>query len=1168
MAGGYIGKISAIVTANTSDLSRKLSQSSKEANAFAASLTSSIDRAGTNAQKSLEKIFTPLQQLERQLKAASFRSLKLKLPVDKVRAFVSAAEGINKPLERASSSFSKLSTEVQAAFKPALDAAQAAALRLNQQIAETGTASAASFQIAASEARKAEQAIQRLAQAQQIAAKGLTGRELQFSNPAAFASLNRTAELTQQAGRLPAGALEGSDIANRVAKLNGLSQSISVGLSKLESLRIDPTVNTTQIEQAEKKLQNLVNAARKGQDELEDLVNKLDPLSQKKAVDAETKALIDREKRRKRDEETDFDNRVKDLGFSDGNAKGFIGPKLPADVEKARQATKALREEVSKLSEEFGQAGNTTFFESSAIRKQERELLRIRSVIGNISSAARGPAVKAFDAYSRAVSEAAQDGEAGLVRQQKQLEKLRQSVLKLAAATGEVGTLDQLNSGGSDAFGDVSRRGVDKYSLALNQAAFAVDDFFSATGGLEFKLRAVQNNLTQLAFILGGTQGLFIGLGIAVAAQAAIALSKFVFESEKAKESLKALNESLASQESSVKALADAYRSLSTEIANASSSQAATEQNNRRQKITEIRDAAEQVQREQVFNLSPDAVRLRAELGLEQNKLNEEVDIGERQRILSRITQLESALERALDRGIDAPSGEDVFGTVTGAAEGMVRLAQIRLNRARLRERFGGEAPPGEDVETLQRLLERRQQELETARSGGETEDQTRQLRQLRAALARAEEDREAIEALRARGERFRTDEDESRGFAVGQVIAAVSEQIARIAASVERQAAIESVVGGAFEVSDILASAQEEVRDSGASAIQAELDSIAEVLAGVTEAAANSTTAEEAAAFEQDIEALKELAQAQRAAAGAAAIFSDTLKRLADELDQTVAQEARGRADSLRRQVNADPNDPFLQLQRREAESEARRAERQARENQEETIALRQQFEDDAIEGRLGPEIQALVSEREKLQADIESGRLSVEEERAARRRRREIDAELNERFEDSPQGRRAAAAADEADREAASFAQNQESERRGRDLMVTDGERAARATIQSIQDIENAAVERILAGEDIKTVGNEEAAARTRVLEDARRSAAPAIFALQDAVANAVLQGPSRAALNAADVTTTQGTAELNRLLRGDDPAKDQNLLELQKQTAELEKLNQTLGAAGVAP
>jgi len=125
MASGYIGKISAIVTANTSDLSRKFRQSSKEANAFAVSLRSSIDRAGTNAQKSLEKIFTPLQQLERQLKAASSRSLKLKLPLDQVRAFVSAAEAINKPLERSAGGFAKLSTEVQAALIPALNAAQA-----------------------------------------------------------------------------------------------------------------------------------------------------------------------------------------------------------------------------------------------------------------------------------------------------------------------------------------------------------------------------------------------------------------------------------------------------------------------------------------------------------------------------------------------------------------------------------------------------------------------------------------------------------------------------------------------------------------------------------------------------------------------------------------------------------------------------------------------------------------------------------------------------------------------------------------------------------------------------------------------------------------------------------------------------------------------------------
>ena len=48
-----------------------------------------------------------------------------------------------------------------------------------------------------------------------------------------------------------------------------------------------------------------------------------------------------------------------------------------------------------------------------------------------------------------------------------------------------------------------------------------------------------------------------------------------------------------------------------------------------------------------------------------------------------------------------------------------------------------------------------------------------------------------------------------------------------------------------------------------------------------------------------------------------------------------------------------------------------------------------------------------------------------------------------------------------------------------------------------------------------------------------------------------NALLQGPSRAALNAADTNTMEGQRELNRLLRGDDPNKDVNLVEMQKQT-----------------
>jgi hypothetical protein len=78
-------------------------------------------------------------------------------------------------------------------------------------------------------------------------------------------------------------------------------------------------------------------------------------------------------------------------------------------------------------------------------------------------------------------------------------------------------------------------------------------------------------------------------------------------------------------------------------------------------------------------------------------------------------------------------------------------------------------------------------------------------------------------------------------------------------------------------------------------------------------------------------------------------------------------------------------------------------------------------------------------------------------------------------------------------------------------------------------------------------------------RFLGDRIRQEAPLIAGFSDEVANALLQGPSRAALQASDASTLQGQQELNRLLRGEDPARDVNLVELQKQTRELERLVQ---------
>ena len=63
MANGYIGKISAVVTANTSDLSRKLAGAVTNVDKFANRLAASVERSSQQAQNSLNNIFTPLQRL-------------------------------------------------------------------------------------------------------------------------------------------------------------------------------------------------------------------------------------------------------------------------------------------------------------------------------------------------------------------------------------------------------------------------------------------------------------------------------------------------------------------------------------------------------------------------------------------------------------------------------------------------------------------------------------------------------------------------------------------------------------------------------------------------------------------------------------------------------------------------------------------------------------------------------------------------------------------------------------------------------------------------------------------------------------------------------------------------------------------------------------------------
>jgi hypothetical protein len=145
----------------------------------------------------------------------------------------------------------------------------------------------------------------------------------------------------------------------------------------------------------------------------------------------------------------------------------------------------------------------------------------------------------------------------------------------------------------------------------------------------------------------------------------------------------------------------------------------------------------------------------------------------------------------------------------------------------------------------------------------------------------------------------------------------------------------------------------------------------------------------------------------------------------------------------------------------------------------------------------------------------------------------------------------------ADLGDVEAQRQIQDIESRARGRELAKTPAQRAAEQAAKDATDLQ-AEFERRAARNpfeaeprDPAEIERERVAAFNRLAEQQAQQVAPLLAGFRDERLNAALQGPSRAALNVADTQTVEGSRELNRLLRGDDPNKDVNLVELQKQS-----------------
>jgi hypothetical protein len=270
----------------------------------------------------------------------------------------------------------------------------------------------------------------------------------------------------------------------------------------------------------------------------------------------------------------------------------------------------------------------------------------------------------------------------------------------------------------------------------------------------------------------------------------------------------------------------------------------------------------------------------------------------------------------------------------------------------------------------------------------------------------------------------------------------------------------------------------------------------------------------------------------------------------------------------------------------RRNSESFEREA-LQARENAERSRLI---FEENARAGAIGEDADKVIGRRDQAREDEEAARRRGDSfgELEAQQRRRRAELELDQIIDSSsaPEAaaiRSARSAADALDTRAAREDEILRSTERGRELSRTPAERAARELGGQLIDLQNSFEDqrRALSADadrardagvpfDLEARQAELRAASTadrqRIIQEDFRSRAPGIFALRDSVENAVLQGPSRAALNAADINTEQGRSELNRLLRGDDPAKQADVVELQKQSTLLQTVIDLLREQGV--
>jgi DNA repair exonuclease SbcCD ATPase subunit len=786
--------------------------------------------------------------------------------------------------------------------------------------------------------------------------------------------------------------------------------------------------------------------------------------------------------------------------------------RLAAAPNQSAVAIDIARQRLLQLTREAGRASEALNFRRSfgsrdaiigtlqtqQLRGYTAQVQILQGELARVSGQARGPAVAAIARLGAVISEQMRRGTIDTEAARLQIQRLLADATR---ATAVASGLSPAALGRTVArAGDVGRQGFANLSLGVQQAAFAIEDFFSVTGGLDQRIRAAGNNISQLGFVLGGTTGLITGISVAIGAQLVAAIIRWSGVTEDAekrqrelKDALSSTNSALERQRQLAEQLRDVYRDLAKSIAEAGEPERFRNERQQREQIDAVQRQQEERRRAAIEANSPQIAQQRGRIAEIDRQLETEQNAATRRRLIERRNAADLAARREID-DIERRGAENADALIQGRG-GIDGARRALLGR-------------GGPRETVQR----------------------------------------DINAAARRG-------DEAEVSRLARELAVIENTISRLADASARLGAerSQSIVGGLNRIQD---------RTQGIDGVS-QVDAASQILRQQIERLENAVSSG-AISFEEFNNKLQQVNAVEvilEQAAEQARAFFDALQSAATDLARAVEQEASSRAVSQRRAANAaeaefGPNDPRAQVARRqqqEAEAEARRTEQERQRIVAEEQRIIRQFEGQARAGRGDPEAAALARRIQELEATLAKLPRTPVEAQEQDRLRPELEGNrrrLRQLAEATPDVQRLRQQADANDVRNQDFNQNQDAVRRGMEAAITPAQQAGEALQRTLNDL-SAAFDAGAINLDQLTIAASEAASATA------RGLAPAIAELFDAVQNAAAQGPSRAALNVADVSQAEGSRELTRLLRGDDAARNVNIAQLERQNQSLIKI-----------